>query len=199
MKPEPVSAANCMKARLMASAPIKASSGSRTPMAEAGGSVSCVAQPLCRLQAGGDVLNSGDFVRRKLLGIACLRAPTLQNNLRVTPELIEEMERYKDWRLAYAHWRVHYARGTRAFSWCSNFACSDSYFHRTMRKSPRTCRFRRICRHGRASSGFHGISYESIVTQLQPDVPERLLWLISAMARPFQPSGTAGALTHRWA
>ena len=125
-----------------------------------------------------DVLNSGDFVRPKAIGhrMVCA-APTLQNNLRVTPELIEEMERYKD--LAPLHTPIGayiMREALELFPGVPNFACSDSYFHRTMPEvathMPIPAEYAGM---GVRRVGFHGISYESIVTQLQPDVPERLI------------------------
>ena len=57
-----------------------------------------------------------------------------------------------------------------------NFAFSDSYFHRSM---PQVATHMPIpggyADMGVRRLGFHGISYESIVYQLQPDVPEKLI------------------------
>jgi acetate kinase len=57
-----------------------------------------------------------------------------------------------------------------------NFACSDSYFHRTMPEvvthMPIPAEYSAM---GVRRIGFHGISYESIIHQLQPNVPEKLI------------------------
>jgi acetate kinase len=57
-----------------------------------------------------------------------------------------------------------------------NFACSDSYFHRTMPEvythMPIPAEYSAM---GVRRIGFHGISYESIILQMQPNVPERLI------------------------
>jgi acetate kinase len=57
-----------------------------------------------------------------------------------------------------------------------NFACSDSYFHRTMPEvvthMPIPAEYSAL---GVRRIGFHGISYESIIHQLQPNVPEKLI------------------------
>jgi len=57
-----------------------------------------------------------------------------------------------------------------------NFACSDSYFHRTMPEvvthMPISAEYSAM---GVRRIGFHGISYESIIHQLQPNVPAKLI------------------------
>ena len=64
----------------------------------------------------------------------------------------------------------------RLFPGIPNFAILDTYFHRTCRRLSRACRFpTEYVGHGRAAYGYHGISYESIVYQLQPNVPEKLI------------------------
>jgi acetate kinase len=104
-------------------------------------------------------------------------APTLQGNLRVTPEMIDEMERFKS--LAPLHTPIGayiMREALQLFPGVPNFACSDSYFHRTMPEvathMPIPAEYSRL---GVRRVGFHGISYESIVYQLQPNVPERLI------------------------
>ena len=93
-----------------------------------------------------DLLHSGDFPRPSAIGhrMVC-GAPTLQINQRVTPEMIDEMERYKDF--APLHTPI------------------GAYIMRqALELFPGV---RRI--------GFHGISYESIIHQLLPNVPARLI------------------------
>jgi acetate kinase len=125
-----------------------------------------------------DVLNSGSFLRPQAIGhrMVCA-APTLQGNFRVTPEMIAEMERYKD--LAPLHTPIGayiMREALDLFPGIPNFACSDSYFHRTMPEvathMPIPAEYAEM---GARRVGFHGISIESIVYQLQPDVPQRLI------------------------
>jgi acetate kinase len=64
----------------------------------------------------------------------------------------------------------------RLFPGVPNFVCLDSYFHRTM---PEVVTHMPIppeyVAMGVRRFGAHGISYESIVHQLQPNVPEKLV------------------------
>jgi acetate kinase len=125
-----------------------------------------------------DVLHSGEFPAPAAIGhrMVCA-APTLQDNLRVTPEMIDEMERFKN--LAPLHTPIGayiMREALQLFPGVPNFACSDSYFHRTM---PDVVTHMPIPEEyfnlGVRRVGFHGISYQSIVYQLQPNVPERLI------------------------
>jgi acetate kinase len=125
-----------------------------------------------------DALHSGKFPAPAAIGhrMVC-GAPTLMENQRVTPAMIEEMERFKD--LAPLHTPIGayiMREALRLFPDVPNFACSDSYFHRTM---PEVCRHMPIPQEYSAMGvrriGFHGISYESIIMQLQPNVPEKLI------------------------
>jgi acetate kinase len=125
-----------------------------------------------------DLLHSGDFHAPAAIGhrMVCA-APTLQDNLRVTPQMIDEMERFKN--LAPLHTPIGayiMREALQLFPGVPNFACSDSYFHRTLPEvvthMPIPAEYSAL---GVRRVGFHGISYESIVYQLQPNVPERLI------------------------
>jgi acetate kinase len=125
-----------------------------------------------------DALHSGKFPAPAAIGhrMVC-GAPTLMENQRVTPEMIDEMERFKD--LAPLHTPIGayiMREALQLFPGIPNFACSDSYFHRTLpevvRHMPIPTEYSAM---GVRRIGFHGISYESIVLQLQPHVPERLI------------------------
>jgi len=125
-----------------------------------------------------DVLHSGDFPRPSAIGhrMVCA-APTLQVNQRVTPEMIDEMERYKDFAPLHTPIGAYIMRqALELFPEVPSFACSDSYFHRTMPEvsacMPLPSEYSNM---GVRRIGFHGISYESIVYQLQPQVPEKLI------------------------
>ena len=125
-----------------------------------------------------DILHSGEFPIPAAIGhrMVCA-APALQSNLRVTAEMIDEMERYKS--LAPLHTPIGayiMRQALQLFPGVPSFACSDSYFHRTMPKvvtrMPIPAEYSAM---GVRRIGFHGISYEFIVYQLQPRVPERLI------------------------
>ena len=64
----------------------------------------------------------------------------------------------------------------KLFPGIPNFAVLDTYFHRTM---PEVVTHMPIPEEYSAMGvrryGYHGISYESIVYQLQPNVPEKLI------------------------
>jgi len=125
-----------------------------------------------------DLLYSGDFPRPAAIGhrMVCA-APALQGNLRVTPEMIDEMERYKSFAPLHTPIGAYIMReALDLFPGVPNFACSDSYFHRTMPEvathMPIPAEYSGL---GVRRIGFHGISYESIVHQLRPNVPSRLI------------------------
>ena len=125
-----------------------------------------------------DLLHSGDFPAPAAIGhrMVCA-APTLQTNQRVTPEMIDEMERYKSFAPLHTPIGAYIMRqALDLFPGVPNFACSDSYFHRTMPEvvthMPIPAEYSDL---GVRRVGFHGISYESIVHQLQPNVPDRLI------------------------
>ena len=125
-----------------------------------------------------DLLHSGKFPTPAAIGhrMVC-GAPSLQDNQRVTPTMIAEMERYKD--LAPLHTPIGayiMREALRLFPDVPSFACSDSYFHRSLpavvRQMPIPEEYVAM---GVRRIGFHGLSYESIVYQLEPNVPEKLI------------------------
>jgi acetate kinase len=125
-----------------------------------------------------DLLHSVEFPAPAAIGhrMVC-GAPTLQENQRVTPEMIDEMERHKD--LAPLHTPIGayiMRQALDLFPNVPNFACSDSYFHRTLPEivthMPIPAEYSAM---GVRRIGFHGISYESVIYQLQPHVPEKLI------------------------
>ena len=125
-----------------------------------------------------DRLNSGEFPAPAAIGhrMVCA-APTLQVNQRVTPEMIDEMERYKSFAPLHTPIGAYIMReALDLFPGIPNFACSDSFFHRTMPEvvthMPIPAEYSAM---GVRRIGFHGISYESIVHQLQPNIPEKLI------------------------
>ena len=125
-----------------------------------------------------DALHSGDFPAPAAIGhrMVC-GGPTVQENQLITPDLIDEMERYTAFAPLHTPIAVYIMRESmRQFPGVKNFVCLDSYFHRTM---PEVARHMPIPEEYSAMGvkryGAHGISYESIVYQLEPNVPEKLV------------------------
>jgi acetate kinase len=125
-----------------------------------------------------DALNSGEFPAPAAIGHRMVSGgPTVQNNQRITPELIDEMERYTAFAPLHTPIAVYIMReAMRLFPEVANFVCLDTYFHRTMPEvavhMPIPAEYVAM---GVRRYGAHGISYESIVYQLQPNVPEKLI------------------------
>jgi acetate kinase len=125
-----------------------------------------------------DALHSGDFPASAAIGhrMVC-GGPTVLENQLITPELIDEMESYTAFAPLHTPIAVYIMRESlRLFPGVPNFVCLDSYFHRTM---PEVVTHMPIPEEYSAMGvrryGAHGISYESIVYQLQPNVPEKLV------------------------
>jgi acetate kinase len=125
-----------------------------------------------------DALHSGDFPAPKAIGHRMVSGgPTVLDNQRITPELIDEMERYTAFAPLHTPIAVYIMReALRLFPGIPNFVILDTYFHRTM---PEVAKHMPIpseyANMGVRRYGAHGISYESIVHQLRPDVPEKLI------------------------
>jgi acetate kinase len=125
-----------------------------------------------------DALHSKDFPAPAAIGhrMVC-GGPTVLENQLITPALIDEMERYTDFAPLHTPIAVYIMREClRLFPGVKNFVCLDSYFHRTM---PEVVTHMPIPEEYSAMGvrryGAHGISYESIVHQLRPNVPEKLI------------------------
>jgi acetate kinase len=87
------------------------------------------------------------------------------------------MESFKDFAPLHTPIGAYIMReALELFPGVPNFACSDSYFHRNMpevvTRMPIPSEYSAM---GVRRCGYHGISYESIVYQLQPKVPEKLI------------------------
>jgi acetate kinase len=125
-----------------------------------------------------DALHSGDFPSPAAIGHRMVSGgPTVQKNQLITPALIDEMERYTAFAPLHTPIAVYIMReALRLFPGTPNFVCLDSYFHRTM---PEVVKHMPIPEEYSAMGvrryGAHGLSYESIVYQLKPDVPEKLI------------------------
>jgi acetate kinase len=129
-------------------------------------------------QLVADALHSSDFPAPAAIGHRMVSGgPTVQENQRITPELIDEMERYTAFAPLHTPIAIYIMReALRLFPGIPNFVVLDTYFHRTM---PEVAKHMPIPEEYSAMGvqryGAHGISYESIVLQLQPNVPGKLI------------------------
>jgi acetate kinase len=125
-----------------------------------------------------DALHSEDFPAPKAIGhrMVC-GGPTVQDNQLITPALIDEMEKYTAFAPLHTPIAIYIMReALKLFPCTPNFAILDTYFHRTM---PEVVTHMPIPEEYSAMGvrryGYHGISYESIIFQLQPKIPEKLI------------------------
>ena len=146
--------------------------------------------------------NSGDFPAPAAIGhrMVC-GGPTVQENQRITPELIDEMESYTAFAPLHTPIAVYIMReALRLFPGVPNFVVLDTYFHRTM---PEVVTHMPIPEEYSAMGvrryGEHGISYESIVYQLQPNVPEKLIVAHLGNGASISAIRKASASILRWA
>lgn len=129
-------------------------------------------------QLVADALHSGELPKPRAIGHRMVSGgPTVLENQRITPELIDEMERYTAFAPLHTPIAVHIMRESlRLFPSVPNFVCLDTYFHRTMPEEawhlPIPGEYTRL---GVRRYGYHGISYESIVHQLGAELPPRLI------------------------
>jgi acetate kinase len=125
-----------------------------------------------------DALHSADFPSPSAIGHRMVSGgPTVQENQRITPPLIDEMERYTAFAPLHTPIAVFIMReALRQFPGVPNFVCLDSDFHRTLpevaTRMPIPSEYADM---GVRRYGAHGLSYESIVYQLQPHVPDKLI------------------------
>jgi acetate kinase len=134
--------------------------------------------PAIAFKLVADALHSAGFPTPAAIGHRMVSGgPTVLENQLITPALIDEMERYTAFAPLHTPIAVYIMReALRLIPGVPNFVCLDSYFHRTM---PEVAKHMPIPEEYSAMGvrryGAHGISYESIVYQLQPNVPERLI------------------------
>ncbi len=125
-----------------------------------------------------DALHSGQFPAPAAIGHRTVcGGPTVRDNQRITPALIDEIESYAALAPLHTPIAVYIMReALRLFPGLPNFAILDTYFHRTMPEvvthMPIPAEYSAM---GVRRYGYHGISYESILMQLQPDVPQKLI------------------------
>ena len=125
-----------------------------------------------------DALHSGKFPAPLAIGHRMVSGgPTVQENQRITPELIDEMESYTAFAPLHTPIAVYIMReALQLFPGVPNFVCLDTYFHRTMPEEawhmPIPEEYTAI---GVRRYGYHGVSYESIIHQLGAQTPSRLI------------------------
>lgn len=126
----------------------------------------------------GDALKSGQFPAPAAIGHRTVcGGPNIRENQRITPQLIDEIESYAALAPLHTPIAVYIMReALKLFPGIPNFAILDTYFHRTLpevaTRMPIPAEYAAM---GVRRYGYHGISYESIVYQLQPHVPEKLV------------------------
>jgi acetate kinase len=125
-----------------------------------------------------DALHSKDFHSPSAVGHRMVSGgPTVQTNQRITPALIEEMERYKAFAPLHTPIAIYIMReAIRQFPGIPNFVCLDTWFHRHMPEVVTRLPIpEKYAAMGVRRYGAHGLSYESIVYQLAPSVPRKLI------------------------
>jgi acetate kinase len=125
-----------------------------------------------------DALHTKNFTPPGAIGHRMVSGgPKVQTNQRITPALIEEMERYKAFAPLHTPIAVYIMReAMRLFPGIPNFVCLDTYFHRHMPEVVTRLPIpEEYAAMGVRHYGAHGLSYESIVYQLEPAVPQKLI------------------------
>ncbi|MDR3724730.1 MAG: acetate/propionate family kinase [Terracidiphilus sp.] len=125
-----------------------------------------------------DTLNSGKFPTPAAIGHRTVcGGPTIRENQIVTPQLIDEIESYSELAPLHTPIAVYIMReALKLFPGVPNFIALDTYFHRTIpevaTRMPIPAEYVNM---GVRRYGYHGLSYESILYQLQPNIPSRLI------------------------
>jgi acetate kinase len=125
-----------------------------------------------------DAVRGGDFPSPLAIGHRMVSGgPTVLENQVITSGLIDEMGKYRAFAPLHTPIATHIMReALKLFPGIPNFVVLDNYFHRTL---PEVAKWLPIpfeyAEMGVRRYGAHGISCESIVDQLQPDMPEKLI------------------------
>ena len=125
-----------------------------------------------------DLLHSGQFPVPKAIGHRTVcGGPTVRENQLITPALIDEIDSYAALAPLHTPIAVYIMRESlKLFPGIPNFAVLDTYFHRTIPEVAWAMPIpEEYAAMGVRRYGYHGISYESIVYQLQPEVPGKLI------------------------
>lgn len=125
-----------------------------------------------------DILHTDKFPEPKAIGHRTVcGSPTIHENQIVTQQLIDEIESYQALAPLHTPIAVFIMReALKLFLGVPNFIVLDTFFHRTIsdvaQRMPVPTEY---CQMGVRRYGYHGISYESIIYQLEPKVPENLI------------------------
>lgn len=125
-----------------------------------------------------DALHSGQFPAPKAIGHRTVcGGPNIHENQCITPKLIDEIESYAALAPLHTPIAVYIMReALKLFPGVPNFAILDTYFHRTIPEVASVMPIpEEYAKMGVRRYGYHGISYESIIYQLGPNVPEKLV------------------------
>ena len=134
--------------------------------------------PALAFKLVAEALDSAEFPEPAAIGHRMVSGgPNVEENQRLTPELIDEMERYTAFAPLHTPIAIYIMReALRLFPGIPNFVVLDTFFHRTMpevvTRLPIPDEYRAM---GVRHYGAHGISCESIVLHLQSNVPEKLI------------------------
>jgi len=125
-----------------------------------------------------EAIHSSRFSAPAAIGhrIVC-GGPNVSDNQRITPALIDEIERYSALAPLHTPIAVHIMReALKLFHGTPNFAVLDTWFHHTI---PTVAGVMPIpdeyAAMGVRRYGYHGISCESAIRHLAPDVPPKLI------------------------
>jgi acetate kinase len=125
-----------------------------------------------------DALHSDEYPTPAAIGHRTVcGGPTVRENQLITHKLIDEIDSYAALAPLHTPIAVYIMReALKLFPGIPNFAVLDTYFHRTLPEvathMPIPAEYVAM---GVRRYGYHGISYESIVYQLQPRVPKKLI------------------------
>jgi len=149
-----------------------------------------------------DALHSKTSPRPSAIGHRMVSGgPTVQTNQRITAAIDRRDGALQGLRTTAHTIAIYIMReAVRQFPGIPNFVCLDTYFHRHMSEVVTRMPIpEEYAAMGVRRYGAHGLSYESIVYQLKPTVPQKLIVAILAMALQSRRSVTGGAWTPRWA
>jgi acetate kinase len=103
--------------------------------------------------------------------------PHLREHQRITPDLLRTLEAATQFAPIHIPAALKLLRETeKLLPGVPQYACFDTAFHRTMPERARHFPLpHRLYDLGVERFGFHGLSYESMVARLGPDIPERVV------------------------
>ncbi len=125
-----------------------------------------------------EAIHSSHFPAPAAIGhrIVC-GGPNVSGNQRITPTLIDEIDRYSALAPLHTPIAVHIMReALKLFPAIPNFAILDTWFHRTIPQVASAMPIpEEYAAMGVRRYGYHGISCESVIRHLAPNVPSKLI------------------------